>query len=68
MTAMEQMTELEKRTIDGYGYITMEGLRVRVKVLDSRKSFGRDDVKVTPADGSGERWMDIRGLSKELIG
>ena len=65
MTAMEQITELEKRTVDGYGFIKMEGLTVRVRVLDSRKAFGRDDVLVTPADGSGQKWIDIKGLTKE---
>lgn len=65
MTSMEQMTELEKRTANGYGYISVDGLKVRVKVLDSRKSFGRVDVLVTPADGCGTRWMVVTGLTRE---
>jgi hypothetical protein len=65
MTAMEQITELEKRTVDGCGFILTDGLKVRVRVLDSRKAFGRDDVLVTPTDGSGQRWMDIKGLTRE---
>ena len=65
MTAAEQKSEIDRRTVDGYGYINMDGLRVRVKVIDTRKAYGRDDAKITPADGNGERWVDLTKIEKE---
>lgn len=64
MTASEQANELEKRTVNGYGYLTIDGLKVRVKVLDTRKAYGRDDAKITPADGSGEKWVNIDRIER----
>lgn len=65
MTANEQMTELDRRTVNGYGYIKLDGLRVRVKVIDTRKAFGRDDALITPENGSGSKWVDMKRIDKE---
>lgn len=32
-------------------------LRVAVKIMDARDSFGRIDVLVSPENGSGEAWV-----------
>lgn len=65
MTTNEQMTELEQRTVNGYGYINIDGLRVRVRVLDTRKAFGRTDAHITPESGSGAKWIDITRIERE---
>jgi hypothetical protein len=51
--------------IGEYGIITADGLRVRVRIIDARKVFGRNEVKITPADGSGERWVQAGKVEKE---
>ena len=63
MTTNEQMTELEQRTVNGY--INIDGLRVRVRVLDTRKAFGRTDAHITPESGSGAKWIDITRIERE---
>jgi hypothetical protein len=65
MTAKEQSEAIEKRTTDGEGFIQFDKLRVKVKVIDSRESFGRDYVLVQPVSGSGEQWVDLTRLHKE---
>ena len=37
-------------------------LQIRVRVLDTRVMIGRPEAKVTPTDGSGERWVLISSL------
>ncbi|MCE5226667.1 MAG: hypothetical protein LLG05_12520 [Porphyromonadaceae bacterium] len=59
MTAKEQQAAIEERTINGEGFVTFDKLTVKVRVIDSRKSFGRDDVLITPVNGSGEQWIDL---------
>lgn len=65
MTLQEQKTAVEARTIDGEGYIQLDKMKVKVKVIDARKSYGRDDVLVTPVSGSGSQWVDLTRLHKD---
>ena len=37
--------------------LSMDGLLVHVKLLDTKQVFGRVDVLVTPINGSGEKWV-----------
>jgi hypothetical protein len=48
-----------------YGHIAADGLRVRVRIIDTRQVFGRHEVKITPTDGSGERWVLVGKVEKE---
>jgi hypothetical protein len=41
---------------------THEGLVIRVKILDVRQAYGRDDVLVSPVRGSGEAWVSADRL------
>jgi hypothetical protein len=66
MTAKEQAQAVSERTKGtNEGFINFDGLKVKVKVIDSRKSFGRDDVLITPIAGSGEKWIDLNSLQAE---
>ncbi len=38
--------------------IELGGLKVAVKVLNYKNSYGRDRWKVTPVSGSGEIWVE----------
>lgn len=59
MTAHEQKKAIEDRTVNGVGFVQFDKMRIKVKVLDARKSFGRDDVLITPVAGDGEQWVDL---------
>jgi len=62
MTAHEQKKAIEDRTVNGVGFVQFDKMRIKVKVIDSRKSFGRDDVLITPVAGDGEQWVDLTRL------
>lgn len=47
------------------GTIELEGMRFRVRTLDARKVFGREDLKVTPLDGTGEVWVQADRVTIE---
>lgn len=56
----ELITEVRDKTDGtGEGFVTFDKLTFQVKVLDSRKVYGRVDVLVTPTNGSGEQWIDL---------
>lgn len=56
----ELITEVRDKTAGtGEGFVTFDKLTVAVKILDSRKVYGRIDVLVTPKHGSGEQWIDL---------
>ena len=40
-----------------------KGLRFSVTVNDMREVWGKPQCKVSPVDGSGERWVDMTSLS-----
>jgi len=64
MTLQEQEKAIDERTTDGEGFVKFDKLIVRVRILDARKSFGRDDVLVTPVSGRGEQWIDLTRVQK----
>jgi len=37
-------------------------LSFSVRILDTKRHFGREDCLVTPVAGSGERWITKRNL------
>ena len=45
--------------------IDHDGLSVRVRILDGRQAYGREDVLVTPLEGSGERWVSAERVRLE---
>jgi hypothetical protein len=47
---------------------SVANVKVEVRTLDARQSFGRIDVRVTPAAGSGEAWVDYKFLDIETHG
>jgi hypothetical protein len=59
MTLQEQSKAIAERTVNGEGFVQFDKLSVKVRILDARKSFGRDDVLITPVNGSGEQWIDL---------
>jgi hypothetical protein len=65
MTAQEQRKAIEDRTVNGEGFVQFDKMRIKVKVIDSRKSFGRDDVLITPVSGDGEQWIDLTRLRNQ---
>ena len=38
-------------------FIEVDDLKVEVKVLSERVLFGREELEVTPATGSGSKWI-----------
>jgi len=37
--------------------VEIDKLKIQVRILDGRFSFGRADLLVTPIAGSGEKWI-----------
>jgi len=35
-----------------------KGLKIKVKILDYKSSYGNDRYLVTPVEGSGEVWVE----------
>jgi len=56
------------QSIGKKGTITAGGLRVNVKVLDVKQSYGRDRYLVTPLSGTGEVWVESITLQKKEEG
>lgn len=48
-----------------FGFITVQGLRVRVYVLDARRDCGRLRLLVTPVQGTGEHWTNADRVTLE---
>lgn len=46
------------QTIGKEGFISLNGLKVNVKVLDVKNSYGRIRYQVTPLSGEGEIWVE----------
>ena len=46
------------------GYVTFDGLQVRVKILDERNLAGREQVLVKPvgSPNSGTQWKYVRNI------
>ena len=45
--------------------ITYNGLTFRVRILETRRIYGRDEVKITPVAGSGEKWVRAEKIKEE---
>lgn len=41
------------------GFMLVEGLRVKVKVVDARTHFGRIDLQVTSTHGGEPQWVSV---------
>lgn len=41
----------------GQGATPPNWLTIKVRIVDGRTAYGRQDVLVTPVDGSGEAWV-----------
>ena len=61
MTAGELGAFIGKRAM----WASPNGLNIAVKTVDARDMFGRIDVRITPAEGSGEAWVDRDSLDLE---
>ncbi len=54
------MTMIELRSKIGSAVIVnLEGLRVMVDVKDVREAYGRQDIRITPVNGAGTKWVSI---------
>lgn len=68
MTTTEPLLRLPDGNIDhtayrnADGYVDINGIRVRVKITDTRQAYGRFDLCVTPVAGDGSRWIDYRNV------
>lgn len=47
---------------------SVSNVKVEVRTIDARQSFGRVDVRITPAQGSGETWVDSQFLDIDTAG
>ena len=45
------------------GYYHHDGLKYPVVFLDLRKVWGRVDVRISPLDGEGDKWVEIVKVS-----
>lgn len=43
------------------------GLYVPVRVIESRKSYGRTDVLVTPIGGKGQAWINSKKILANAV-
>jgi hypothetical protein len=41
----------------------INGMHFPVRILDARKVYGRMDALITPVGGTGEVWVDVKGLT-----
>jgi len=68
MTNAEPLLRLPDGNIDhtayrnSEGYVDVNGIRVRVRITDTRQAYGRFDLCVTPIAGEGSRWIDYRNV------
>lgn len=68
MTTTEPLLRLPDGNIDhsayrnAEGYVDVNGIRVRVRITDTRQAYGRFDLCVTPIAGDGSRWIDHRNV------
>lgn len=51
-------------SLDTHTLTTAEGLRVQVRILESRRVFGRIDLLVSPVAGSGQAWVRERRVRR----
>lgn len=51
-----------KEVIGRQADLRLDGLTVLVEILDARFVFGRDDARVRPVSGTGEKWVSMESL------
>jgi hypothetical protein len=44
---------------------SLKGFQFPVRIIDTRQIYGRDEVRITPVNGSGVAWVNINKLSSE---
>ena len=60
------MTASELARLIGHeATISSDGLQVRVRILDGRTAYGREDLLVTPVAGEGQRWVSAERVRLE---
>jgi hypothetical protein len=65
MTAVEASKLLDKEGFLPFHYLTKNRtsydgvVRVNVRVIDVRNSYGNDQVRVTPIAGQGSLWVNL---------
>lgn len=50
------------KTIGKKATIKTSGLKINVKILDYKNSYGRDRWLVTPQSGEGQVWVEVVAL------
>lgn len=49
------------------GVLTVEtDLRINIKILDVKMSYGNELVKITPLNGWGEKWVRLDRVTLEV--
>lgn len=51
--------------VNRLGWFDIEGLRVRIGVLDAKRAFGHIRVLITPMAGTGEQWVNLDRVTLE---
>lgn len=65
---MSELLRKENGSVDANAYkglramYDVNGMKVFVRITDTRQAYGRFDVCVEPASGVGYRWIDIRNI------
>lgn len=55
---MAQTAQQMMAAVGRVGLLMIDSLRVPVEVLDSRYTFGRTDLLVSPVGGNGQQWVE----------
>ena len=53
------MPELENQSAT---YQVNDELRIDVLILKTRQAYGRTDALITPCQGTGEQWVNLKNL------
>jgi hypothetical protein len=52
------MKELMEKYVGKKGYVYLEGLKVEVRVLDVKSSYGKQRFLIKPMAGEGQVWKE----------
>ena len=52
------MKALLEKYVGKKGFVYLEGLKVEVKILDVKSSYGKERFLITPVAGGGEVWKE----------
>jgi hypothetical protein len=52
---------MEEKTV----LYSLRGFQFPVRIVDTRQIYGRDEVRITPVNGSGVAWVNINKLSED---